>query len=105
MFIIRIDPHKGSHTAVVVDCREAVVATIRVDADRHQRDRLVEWAARFEPRTWAAGLTDRRHDSYSDTQLAASTSGVRSVRSRSDHLLTRSLQSRRGVSATLKSER
>jgi transposase len=53
MFIIGIDPHKGSHTAVVVDCREAVVATIRVDADRHQRSRLLEWARRFEPRTWA----------------------------------------------------
>ena len=53
MFIIGIDPHKGSHTAVVVDCREDGVATIRVDADRHQRSRLLEWATRFEPRTWA----------------------------------------------------
>ena len=46
MFIIGIDPHKGSHTAVVVDCCEVVVATIRVDADRHQRSRLLEWATR-----------------------------------------------------------
>ena len=61
MFIIRIDPHKGSHTAVVVDCREAVVATIRVDADRHQRDRLVEWAARSR----AAHLGGRAHRSAS----------------------------------------
>ena len=53
MFIIGIDPHKGSHTAVVVDHCEAVIDTIRVDADRHQRQRLLEWAARFEPRTWA----------------------------------------------------
>ena len=51
MFIIGIDPHKGSHTAVVVDRCESVVATIRVDADRHQRSRLLEWATRFEPRT------------------------------------------------------
>ena len=53
MFIIGIDPHKGSHTAVVVDRCEVVVATIRVEADRHQRSRLLEWATRFEPRTWA----------------------------------------------------
>ena len=53
MFIIGIDPHKGSHTAVVVDHCEVVVATIRVDADRHQRGRLLEWATPFAPRTWA----------------------------------------------------
>ena len=40
---------------------------------------------------------ERRNDSYSDRQLAASTSGVRSVCSSSDHLLTKSLQTRRGV--------
>lgn len=53
MFMIGIDPHKGSHTAVVVDRSEAVLDTIRVTADRDQRDRLLAWAARFEPRTWA----------------------------------------------------
>jgi len=53
MFIIGIDPHKGSHTAVAVDRSETVVDTIRVEADRHQRSRLLEWATRFEPRTWA----------------------------------------------------
>jgi transposase len=53
MFIIGIDPHKRSHTAVAVDCSETVVGTIRVEADHHQRSRLLEWASRFEPRTWA----------------------------------------------------
>ena len=53
MFIIGIDPHKRSHTAVAVDRSETVLDTIRVDADRHQRSRLLEWATRFEPRTWA----------------------------------------------------
>jgi transposase len=53
MFMIGIDPHKGSHTATAVDVDEAVVGEIRVDADRHQRDRLLAWAAAFEPRTWA----------------------------------------------------
>ena len=53
MFIIGIDPHKGSHTAVAVDRDKTVVDTIRVDADVHQRARLLAWAARFEPRSWA----------------------------------------------------
>lgn len=53
MFMIGIDPHKGSHTAAAVDQDEAVIDTIRVEADRHQRTRLLAWAARFEPRTWA----------------------------------------------------
>jgi transposase len=53
MFMIGIDPHKGSHTAVAVDRTEVVIDTLRVDADRHQRARLLAWAERFEPRTWA----------------------------------------------------
>jgi len=53
VFIIGIDPHKGSHTAAVLDHREALVGELRVDADRRQRDRLLEFAAPFEPRTWA----------------------------------------------------
>ena len=53
MFMIGIDPHKGSHTAAAVDRAEAVIDTIRVDADRHQRARLLAWAAPFSPRTWA----------------------------------------------------
>ncbi len=53
MFIIGIDPHKGSHTAAVLDEQEVVVGEVRVTADRRQRDRLLEFAAPFEPRTWA----------------------------------------------------
>ena len=53
MFMIGIDPHKGSHTAAAVDRNETVIDTLRVDADVHQRARLLAWAARFEPRTWA----------------------------------------------------
>jgi transposase len=53
MFMIGIDPHKGSHTATAVDASEAVVGEIRVTADRHQRARLLEWATEFVPRTWA----------------------------------------------------
>jgi hypothetical protein len=53
MFMIGIDPHKGSHTATAVDASEAVVGEIRVTDDRHQRARLLEWGAEFVPRTWA----------------------------------------------------
>jgi transposase len=53
VFIIGIDPHKGSHTAAVLDDQEALVSELRVDADGRQRDQLLRFAAPFEPRTWA----------------------------------------------------
>jgi transposase len=53
MFIIGIDPHKGSHTAAVLDGEETLVGELRVVADRRQRDHLLRFAAPFEPRTWA----------------------------------------------------
>ena len=53
MFIIGIDPHKGSHTAAVIDRDEQLVGETSVCADRRQRDRLLRWAAPFEPRLWA----------------------------------------------------
>jgi transposase len=53
VFIIGIDPHKGSHTAAVLDHCETVIGELRVSADRRQRDRLLEFAASFTPRTWA----------------------------------------------------
>jgi hypothetical protein len=53
VFIIGIDPHKASHTATVIDCDEQLLAEIRVQADRLQRDRLLGWANGFTPRVWA----------------------------------------------------
>ncbi len=53
MFMIGIDPHKGSHTAAAVDCSESVIDTLRVVADGRQREHLLAWASRFTPRTWA----------------------------------------------------
>jgi transposase len=53
MFIIGIDPHKRSHTAAVIDRDEALLGELRVVADCSQRDRLLGWAAPFEPRIWA----------------------------------------------------
>jgi transposase len=53
VFVIGVDPHKGSHTAAVLDCREQLLAECRLRADRHQRDRLLSWAEPFTPRVWA----------------------------------------------------
>jgi transposase len=53
VFFIGIDPHKASHTAAVLDVHERLVSEIRVSADRSQRDRLLSFAAPFEPRCWA----------------------------------------------------
>jgi transposase len=51
--IIGVDPHKGSHTAVAIDGQETAVGRVKVRACRGQVDRLLEWAAGFEKRTWA----------------------------------------------------
>src|SRR5438105_4090659 len=53
VFIIGIDPHKGSHTAVAIDGDERLVGELLVCADRRQRERLLGWAAEFQPRLWA----------------------------------------------------
>lgn len=53
MFVIGIDPHRGSHTAAVLDGAEELVDEFRLVADRGQRQRLLEWAAPFMPRVWA----------------------------------------------------
>jgi transposase len=53
MFIVGIDPHKGSHTAAVLDGSETVIGELGVSADGRQQDRLLEFAADFTPRTWA----------------------------------------------------
>jgi transposase len=53
VFVIGIDPHKGSHSAAVLDQHEQLVGELRVRAGRRQREELVAFAARFEPRCWA----------------------------------------------------
>jgi len=53
VFIIGIDPHKGSHTAAVIDRDEQLVGELLVQSDRRQRERLLRWAAPFTPRVWA----------------------------------------------------
>jgi transposase len=53
MFIIGIDPHRGSHAAVVIDGQEIIQATLELPANRHQRQRLLDWAKGYSPRAWA----------------------------------------------------
>ena len=53
MFIIGIDPHRGSHAAVVIDRDESVQTTLELPANRHQRQRLLDWASGYTPRAWA----------------------------------------------------
>ena len=51
--MIGVDPHKGSHTAVVIDQAEAVLGQVRVRASAAQAERLLAWAAAWPQRTWA----------------------------------------------------
>jgi transposase len=51
--MIGVDPHKGSHTAVVIDRAEMVLGEVRVRASASQVQRLLAWAAAWPERTWA----------------------------------------------------
>jgi transposase len=51
--VIGVDPHKGSHTAVVIDQSEVVLGQVRVRACAAQAERLLAWAAVWPQRTWA----------------------------------------------------
>src|SRR5271167_2774934 len=51
--MIGVDPHKGSHTAVVISLAEEPLGEIRVRASAAQAGKLAEWAAAWPERTWA----------------------------------------------------
>jgi len=51
--MIGVDPHKGSHTAVVIGAAEQPLAERRVRASATQADELVAWASSWPERTWA----------------------------------------------------
>jgi transposase len=53
MVLIGIDPHKATHTAVVIDDAERELARIKVKADRSQVAALLEFADGYRPRRWA----------------------------------------------------
>ncbi len=51
--MIGVDPHKGSHTAVVIDRAEMALGQVKVRACAAQTERLLAWAAAWPERTWA----------------------------------------------------
>jgi hypothetical protein len=51
--MIGIDPHKGSHTATMLDRAEGELGRLTMRAGRHQVDQLLEWVDGVKPRTWA----------------------------------------------------
>src|SRR6266704_5916130 len=53
--MIGVDPHKGSHTAVVTGPAEEPLGEVRVRASAAQAGKLVGWAAAWPERAWAAG--------------------------------------------------
>jgi len=53
MVLIGIDPHKASHTAVVIDDDEQELARVKVVADKSQVAALLDFAQSYVPRRWA----------------------------------------------------
>jgi transposase len=51
--MIGVDPHKGSHTAVVISAAEEPLGEVRVRACAGQAERLLAWAVAWPERTWA----------------------------------------------------
>ncbi len=51
--MIGVDPHKGSHTAVVIGPAEEPLGEFRVRASAAQAGQLVAWAAAWPERIWA----------------------------------------------------
>jgi transposase len=51
--MIGVDPHKASHTAVVLDEAENILGRIRVTARADQVERLHQWAQAWPERRWA----------------------------------------------------
>ena len=51
--MIGVDPHKGSHTAVVIGPAEVPFGELTVRASSRQAVRLLDWAAQWPERTWA----------------------------------------------------
>jgi transposase len=51
--MIGVDPHKSSHTAVVIGAAEQPLGELRVRACAAQVEKLVTWAAAWPERTWA----------------------------------------------------
>ena len=51
--MIGVDPHKATHTAVVIGPAEEPLGEVRIRASASQAEKLVAWAADWPERTWA----------------------------------------------------
>jgi len=51
--MIGVDPHKATHTAVVIGPAGGAAGELRVRASASQAEKLVAWAADWPERTWA----------------------------------------------------
>ena len=51
--MIGVDPHKGSHTVVVIGPAEEPLGELRIRASAVQARKLIAWAAAWPERTWA----------------------------------------------------
>ncbi len=51
--MIGVDPHKGSHTAVIIGAAEEPLGELRIRASAVQAQKLIAWAAAWPERTWA----------------------------------------------------
>jgi transposase len=51
--VIGVDPHKASHTAVVLDDQENVLGRLRVHANSKQAEQLLAWAGSWPDHVWA----------------------------------------------------
>ena len=71
VFIIGIDPHKGSHTAAVIDGDEHLVGELSVRADRRQRERLLRLGGAVR----TASVGGRRRDRHRRVVGAAARRG------------------------------
>lgn len=56
--IIGVDPHKATHTAVVIDRSEVELARAKVRASGRQVPQLLDWAEPLGERTWAVESAD-----------------------------------------------
>jgi transposase len=69
--MIGVDPHKASHTAVVISPAEEPLGQVRVRACAAQAERLLAWAAPWPERAWAIEGADGTGHLLAQQLLAA----------------------------------
>ena len=69
--MIGVDPHKASHTAVVISAAEEPLGGLRVRACGAQAERLLAWAVAWPERTWAIEGADGTGHLLAQQLLAA----------------------------------